>query len=76
MVCLTESRNWAVTIKLWNDLRRSDNVAPQYKLFAWMVNWSEVQPFEKVLQEHLNFGLFVFDLFFLYPIGWFEVHNF
>ena len=24
---------------------------------------------EKVLQEHLNFGLFVFDLFFLYPIG-------
>ena len=31
--------------------------------------WVSCQISEKVLQEHLNFGLFVFDLFFLYPIG-------
>ena len=31
--------------------------------------WVSCQISEKVLQEHLNFGLFVFDLFFSYLIG-------
>ena len=39
------------------------------QLIMFSQSWVRCQISEKVLQEHLNFGLFVFDLFFLYPIG-------